>query len=184
MNYKKYQNARNLSWEILIREGISELPVSVGKICKRLGIVLKYYDGHAGGDGYSTYIKGRPTIFVNRNCSEARKRFTAAHELGHILLGHVGVYDLVNREPAPTDNPIEHEANVFASRLLAPACVLWGCNARTPDQIMGLCNISYQSACFRSERMTILYQRNKFLLSPMERQVYEQFRNYIERNRL
>ncbi len=184
MNYKKYQNARNLSWEILIREEISELPVSVGRICKRLGIVVKYYDGDAGGDGYSTYIKNRPTIFVNRNCSEARQRFIAAHELGHILLGHVGVYELANREPAPTDNPIEHEANVFASRLLAPACVLWGCNARTPEDIMKLCNISYQAACFRAERMDILYQRNRFLISVQERQVYKQFLEYIEQNRL
>lgn len=184
MNYKKYQNSRNLSWEILIRENIAELPVSIGQISKRLGIVLKHYDGHTGGDGYSTYIRDQPTIFINRNCSKARQRFTAAHELGHILLGHVGVYELVNREPAPTDNPIEHEANVFASRLLAPACVLWGCNAHTPEQIMELCDISYQSACFRSERMKILYHRDKFLLSPLEREVYNQFQEFIKRNRL
>ncbi len=47
-----------------------------------------------------------------------------AHELGHCLM-HNG-NGLYNHEPSETDNPIEQEANVFASRILAPACVLWG----------------------------------------------------------
>lgn len=38
-----------------------------------------------------------------------RKRFTVAHELGHIMLGHVGHYELINREILPNDNPIEQE---------------------------------------------------------------------------
>lgn len=184
MNYKNYQKGRDAAWDILIQEQVAALPVAVGKICKHLGIAIKYYDGDACGDGMCTFIQGKPTIFVNRDCSEARQRFTAAHELGHILMGHIGRFELVNREPSFTDCPIEHEANVFASRLLAPACVLWGCNAHTPEEIMKLCDISYQSACFRAERMEILYKRNKFLLSSKERQVYAQFLNYIEHNRL
>lgn len=100
------------------------------------------------------------------------------------MLGHVGKYKLVNRKPNPDDRPIEQAANVFASRLLAPACVLWGCGAKTPEQIAALCGISHKAAQFRADRMEMLYKRNKFLSSPLEREVYRQFAAYIEENKL
>jgi Zn-dependent peptidase ImmA (M78 family) len=91
---------------------------------------------------------------------------------------------LYNREPSPSDNPIEHEANVFASRLLAPACVLWGLGVTTPEQISEICGISLTAAEFRMERMDVLYKRNKFLISLLERRVYERFLPYISKNKL
>ena len=139
-------------------------------------------------DGF-TY---KSVIFYNDVCTVERQRFTVAHELGHILL-HNG-NGLYNREPQVKDNPIEQEANVFASRLLAPACVLWGLGVTNAEQIAELCNISMQSAKFRIERLNKLYEREKefrqkygrscFLLSPDERAVYEQFREYINEHRL
>jgi Zn-dependent peptidase ImmA (M78 family) len=103
-----------------------------------------------------------------------------AHELGHILLGHVGEYHLVNREPSPHDDPIEQEANGFAARLLAPACVLWGCGASSAEEIAALCDISMAAARYRWERMQILLERDKFLRSPLERKVYKRFSKYIK----
>lgn len=81
-------------------------------------------------------------------------------------------YDLVCREPAPGDNPIEQTANVFASRLLAPACVLWGCGVQSAEDIAQLCDISRAAAEFRWSRMQELYRRQRFLTSPLERLVY------------
>lgn len=184
MNYKDYQNARDAAWRLLIDLGIRELPIRPGAMCRALGIVVKYYTPEDGNDGMSFLNDGVPTILVSNTASLARQRFTAAHELGHILLGHVGRYELVNREPSSQDNPVEQAANVFASRLLAPACVLWGCNARTPEQIAGICDISLQAAQFRAERMAILYQRDKFLTSPLEQEVYRQFADYIAEHKL
>ena len=183
MNYREYQNARNLSWEVLLRENVRELPVRIGVVCRNMGIRVQYYEPKDGNDGFSTIINEEARIFVSSRCSKERQRFTAAHELGHILLGHVGKFDLVNREPSPGDTPIEQEANVFASRILAPACVLWALDARTPEEIAALCQISMAAARFRAERMAILYQRGKFLVSPMERAVYEQFAEFIDRQK-
>ena len=179
MNYKNYQNARDAAWRLLIDLGVSELPIKTGALCKSLGVSVRYYSPTDGNDGKSLLVLGKPFILISKDATPARQRFTAAHELGHILLGHVGRYTLVNREPSSQDNPIEQAANVFASRLLAPACVLWGCNARTAEEIAALCDISLQAAQFRAERMALLYQRNKFLTSPLERQVYRQFSDYI-----
>lgn len=184
MNYRDYQNARDAAWRLLIDANVRELPVKVTALCRQLGIPVKLFRPEDGNDGKCFLLDGRPVILVSDQVPPARQRFTAAHELGHILLGHVGKYQLVNREPDPKDNPIEQAANVFASRLLAPACVLWGCGAETPEEIMELCGISLQAAQFRAERMEKLYERDVFLSSPMEREVYLQFKSYIRKNQL
>lgn len=183
MDYSRYKVSRDLAWRILLQEGVTELPVKITALCKQMGIQVSYFDPVDDSDGYSTIFLGKPRVFVSRNCSPERQRFTIAHELGHILLGHVGEYELVNREPSPGDNPIEHEANVFASRLLAPACVLWALDAYTAEDIARICRISSQSAAFRAERMEKLKKRGKFLTLPLERKLYEQFHNYIQRKK-
>jgi Zn-dependent peptidase ImmA (M78 family) len=184
MDYKQYQKSRNMSWEILVKENIKELPVNIVELCHKLGIAVKYYDKlEQGNDGKCTVINKQPIILVRQECSRQRKRFTIAHELGHILLGHVGKYELVNREISPTDNPIEQEANVFASRLLAPACVLWGLKVKSADEIAQICDISLTAAEYRWQRMQELYKRNKFLVAPLEREVFNQFQEFISNHR-
>jgi len=73
---------------------------------------------------------------------------------------------------------------VFASRFLAPACVLWGLNVHTAADIARICEISAEAAGIRAKRMAELYKRNMFLTSPLERRVYGQFEKFIEQNRL
>lgn len=201
MDYSKYKKSRNLSWEVLIQHNITSLPVRVSTICKTLKIpIVSYQDGYQilektnqlkqceNSDGLS--FGG--AIFYNQNCSIGRQRFVVAHELAHNLLHNGrGIY---NREPSENDNPIEQEANVFASRLLAPACVLWGLGITNAQQISDICNISMQAAEFRMKRMNELYEREQdfihrygkscFFLSPDERKVYEQFSNYIQNHKL
>lgn len=179
VNYKRYKVSRDLAWQILLREHVCALPVSVSELARGMGIRIMYYKSDNEDDGYSTLDEGEPMIFINSAAANNRKRFTAAHELGHILLGHVGKYALVNREPSASDNPIEQEANVFASRILAPACVLWALDVHSAEQISKLCNISMTAAQYRMDRMNILYKRGKFLTSPLERMVYEQFQPFI-----
>ena len=184
MIYSQYQISRNLSWQVLINEKINALPINLVELCRSMGIAVKLYNPLDSNSGMTIMINSVPVILVTANESRERQRFTVAHELGHILLGHVGKYKLVNREPSPNDNPIEQAANVFASRLLAPACVLWGCKVKSVDEIMRMCGISRAAAEFRQQRMNELLKSNKFLIHPLERKVYFQFSDYISKNKL
>lgn len=195
MNYKNYQNARDAAWRILLDCNIDQLPVRLNPVCRKLKIrVLTYGQGTEiiewaklsqavhRTDGMTFYTGETPIILFDEKALPARTRFTVAHELGHIILGHVkpGNVTTVNREPRPNDAPEERAANQFAARLLAPACVLWGLDVHTPEEIMELCHISRQAAIFRANRMEELYQRNKFMMSPLEREVYQQFQPFIQ----
>lgn len=167
MDYRKYQQSRDAAWRILIDLKISALPVSLTKICKELNIQVKLFEPKDDNDGISYIKDGQAFIFVSKNVSVQRQRFSAAHELGHLILG-----------------ADEQEANVFASRLLAPACVLWGLGITESAQIARICDISMQAAEFRMERMRELYTRDKFLTSPLEREVFNQFKSYIDKHKI
>jgi len=66
----------------------------------------------------------RATIFVAKGEYPPRKAFTIAHELGHVVLGHVGGEglrtDLFRGQGLPYDPQAEREANLFAAALLMP----------------------------------------------------------------
>lgn len=183
MYFKDYEKSRDSAWKILIDCHVGGLPVEVTGICHNLGIRIRALDVDDLRDGVSTVIDGVPYIGINRFRPVERIRFTIAHEVGHIILGHVGRYDHINREPSMTDNPIEHAADIFASRLLAPSCVLWGCRVRCAEDIRILCGISRAASVYRWERMRVLYQRGKFFKSPLERQVYSAFWDFIQHHR-
>lgn len=195
MDYQKYKSSRNAAWQILVDNQVNGLPVRVSKLCKDLGIdIYLYTPTEQDSDGKSIIIDDRPAILVSELCSVQRQRFTTAHELGHIILGHIGKYTLVNREPTSEDNLIEQQANVFAARLLAPAIVLKELNVQNAEQIAQICNISNQAAEFRWQRLQLLYKREEehikkygrscFGLHPLERQVLQQFADYIQKNKL
>lgn len=191
MTKKQYYQALFLSWDVLLQHNVDHLPVSVGRILKRLNIpavpfssvrhnrCLVEHHLWIGSDGFTLSDCGQYIVYYNDFCTPERCRFTLAHELGHILLGHLPHGGLVNREPAPNDNAFEQQANVFASRLLAPACVLYGVGATSAEEIMQLCRISRQSATYRAERMNVLNQRQKFFTAEKERAVYLQFEPFI-----
>ena len=196
MNYDDYKRARDLSWRVLLDTGTRELPVKVSQICGAYGVTLRSYQAGAPliqtlgldaqcvvSDGFTVRIGEHCYVFYNIEQPPGRVRFTIAHELGHILLEHLGdgEHTVYNREPSPADSPEEHTANVFASRLLAPACVLHALGAVTPEQIAAVCDISLTAAKFRAGRMGVLEQRGKYGSSPLERQVLAQFQPYIDR---
>lgn len=61
-------------------------------------------------DGLSGYVNGnKPVVVLNANFSSERKRFTALHELGHLLLSF---------DPSIAQKGVEAYCNLFASEML------------------------------------------------------------------
>ena len=56
----------------------------------------------------------------------------------------------------------DYAADIFAIRLLAPACLLHELGVDTPEGIMALCGLPPKAAALRAERMKLLNQRNAF----------------------
>lgn len=180
MNYGKYKQARNASWQCLIDYKINSLPVKVSQIAKQADITLLRNSAvnllSENESGITLVQDDKLYIVYADEQSPQRCRFTIAHELGHIFLGHL--FNDSGNGFATTDDA-EHSANVFARDLLAPACVLHELHATNAAAIANLCDISLEAATYRAERMSELERRNAFYLHPLERQVKEQFAEFI-----
>lgn len=85
--------------------------IPLAEYAERAGCIVSVCDmGGANIDGVSyNIIDMPPIVFLNKRQPADRMRFTLAHELGHLVLGHV----------VPSER-MEEEANCFASALLMP----------------------------------------------------------------
>lgn len=182
--YGRYKNARNSAWQTLLDLNITSLPVDVISICSTLGInVIKNSEINelkSNESGVCLFENDEWYIIFDDTSSKERARFTIAHELGHILLGHPMRYKYYSHSIDASKPDVEVEADIYASRLLAPACVLWGLDLHTPEEIKAVCGISYTAAKIRAKRMEILYKRSKFLTSALEQKLYNNFAQYIK----
>lgn len=94
-------------------------------ILEKHGIAILYLDTDSEKfDGVTTYTdKGNPIIVINKNRPNDRKRFTIAHELGHIIMHFPFRFDndFYERMKSEKDNVYENEADRFASEFLMPS---------------------------------------------------------------
>lgn len=105
--------------------------MNVEHICEKLGISILEKDLDNNVSGFLLFKGALPYIFIDKNQSEGRKRFTIAHELGHFMLHkdqqlHVLSNDLIsiakyrNEVSSQGVDTEEIEANRFAAELLMP----------------------------------------------------------------
>lgn len=175
--YEHYKIARNKAWECLIETNTNTLPISLNRIIKYYKLNFVLFE-----DNIKEAFTKNNIIHINKTLPKTRGRFTIAHELGHILLNHKNLSHTIHNEN-DNKNIEEYQANIFARCLLMPAIVLKEINCIEPQDIANICNVSLQSAVYRSERMKELLKRNKFNLSPLERQVYINFNDFIKSNK-
>ena len=200
--YGKYRHLRNASWECLLDCNITCLPVQVSSISSQLDIGLYKYSQNAEllrkkGLEYLMQAKGfaymdpsgKLMIFFDDQQSRQQIRYTIAHELGHILLGHVDSENPQGLLLQPSDAKLERAADSFAIRILAPACILHGLHITSAEEIGSVCDIPLNLARSRAKRMSALYKREEklisagspscFLRSPREQKLYAEFQDFI-----
>lgn len=116
----------NLARRILARYGLA-VPVDVIALARNYAEVsIEFIPVDADGVCYDLKRSGmRPKIVLNKRRPSTRLRFTAAHELGHVLIPwHTGI--MVDDTSSYNTGVIQHykmedEANRFASELLLPS---------------------------------------------------------------
>lgn len=85
-------------------------------ICNDYGITVRR--DKSDELGHSMFINGKPYIFLGSReqlVQLSDRQYTLAHEIGHIMLGHL------TNKIMPSSQMCETEANIFASVLLAGA---------------------------------------------------------------
>lgn len=113
-------------------------------------------------------------IAVNADHVAPRQRFTLAHELGHVLMGHQPRVDYVeNITEGRNADPQEVEANYFAAEFLCPrdATRDWlsrnsvvDVDANAVASMAMHFGLSFPSACFRLERAGVIAAARKRLI--------------------
>lgn len=98
--------------------------------------------------------KGQPLIIINRNVPNDRKRYTLAHELGHMIM-HID-FPYTDK----TEKEIEKEANKFASEFLIPLreirSELLNLNYRHLDSLKMYWKVSKASIIYKAEDFNLL----------------------------
>jgi Zn-dependent peptidase ImmA (M78 family) len=122
--------------KLLATHGIESAPIDVEKLAKNLGADVHYQPTDENLSGFIIRSKSRAIIGVNSKHPENRRRFTIAHEVGHLLLhDHVQDHNEVHvdgagcgmrvrrrdQESSKGEDDHEREANFFAAELLMPA---------------------------------------------------------------
>ena len=201
--YRRYQDARDAAWRALLKVQPARLPVDAEALAGQVGVELlpfpgpqeerlRHMLGLAGrGVCVSLRIKGQWYFFLReQQLSDSQRRFAVAHELGHLFLLHEtrslapGVRAFLSSENAgdlmeDPDSLDDYAADIFAIRLLAPACLLHEMHMDQSGQIMAQCGLPPRAAALRAERMTLLNERNAFYQHTLERQVRDRFLPFL-----
>lgn len=129
------ERARRFARSILQEFGVSTPPVPVERIIKSRKIALQYAPLDEDLSGMAYIKDGVGIIGVNALHHPNRQRFSAAHELGHHVLHSSEISQAVHVDKgirvlfrddvsALGTEPMEVEANAFASELLIPEGLL------------------------------------------------------------
>lgn len=132
MEIVNYIKAREMASEILLLQSDNNFPIDLFNLTfKQCSIVITTFQNYSeitdvkiedlfaqgnGKDGYTIpYIRGNVHVILYNEDVEScgRIRWTIAHEIGHLILGHDQQGEIE-----------EIEADTFASQLLAPQCIL------------------------------------------------------------
>ena len=131
----KMNRAEKQATKLLDELHITSPPVPVEAVAKKMGATL-VFEPFKGEDDISgiMYRDDKHTIIgINSVHPETRRRFSIAHELGHLTLHHkkklfvdkVVRVDFRDRTSSLAIDKEEIEANAFAAELLMPQEFIW-----------------------------------------------------------
>lgn len=163
--YNNYKDARNLAWKILIEFKLVKFPINIIKLTNDLNIEVKQINAIPNGLYAVSYTINETTYISYVSSGNINTdRFTIAHELGHLLLKHKANKKYTEYQ--------EEQANIFASRLLAPMIIVRKYDPNSPEELAKIFGLSLESATIRFNRYLEIKERNKFLTNTLEKEYY------------
>lgn len=143
------ESIKALARNFLKKNNLYSFPIDVKKAAEILGAVIIFQklpkiSGMLLKGDHENYPY---IIAVNVDKNFYHRRFTIAHEIGHIVLNHFKKYKvLYDREDLIISSlQLEKEANIFASELLVPTDKLKSVLTLQPS-LKGLCSFFQVSA--------------------------------------
>ena len=103
------------------------LPVNPIQIANSMGLDVYVSSNIPDGGGSIKEVDGRPSIYVCKNDSKVRQRFTIFHEIGHYVLGHYDEHGEMQRTYGPRYDQNEFDADEFAAEMLMPRSSIISC---------------------------------------------------------
>jgi Zn-dependent peptidase ImmA (M78 family)/RNA polymerase subunit RPABC4/transcription elongation factor Spt4 len=95
------------------------------------------------------------TVYDDTITPPSRIRWTIAHEIGHVVLGHLYDFDktAINRGGLLTKEykVLENEADFFATELLQPFAIIKELKVSSSHEIIHICNVSKKAALNREK---------------------------------
>jgi hypothetical protein len=190
LDAKRYREIRDAAGRMLVEHSDGLMPVMPREILRHLGntrclsfsdykhqmrlpsdlSTKKLFGTQDALTSYDSDIDQYLTIYNNDDHamkSPGRLRWTLAHELGHITLGHLRIEEDYER--------FEQEADYFAAMLLAYPAVIRACNVASVTVLQGLCGLSMPAAASR----WIALQKSTMGLSSMDECVVKYFEQVI-----
>jgi len=157
---------KEMAKKLLAECGITAPPVDLKRIMEVKGYIYMEVDTFPDEVSALFIAKdGKNYAMVNARHHANRRRFSLAHELGHIILLHKAAdleeVSTIDTPPESSDSPAprdarEKEANMFANALLMPLEMLKKEHAKKDVDIEKLANIFAVS----QEAMTIAVMNN------------------------
>ncbi len=103
---------------------MTSAPVDIGLLAKKAGAELHFINDMEPDESGRTFpLKGKQHIWINNDHSHQRKRFTALHEIGHIVLGLPSIHHSNSGDGYyghGTRAPEEVACDAFAAECLLP----------------------------------------------------------------
>ncbi len=149
----------NVRKPILVKDIIKNCEHKIMLINRRLDGVLGFSCYHEQTDSYLVVTD------IEENKLFRRYRFTLAHEIGHIELGHLK--DICPSSMKFENRILEREASVFAEELLMPTTRCMIHNLDTSEKISQYYNVSKEAADIKFKNLKDNAVYNEYLDSQL-----------------
>ncbi|WP_054876432.1 ImmA/IrrE family metallo-endopeptidase [Oxobacter pfennigii] len=172
----RYSLIKRIVYNLLKASEITSLPVDIEKInshikknikcrlipysmhMKKFNLtiteMIRYADSKDGCTDYSVKKDSYLIYYNDININESNRiRWTIAHELGHVMLGHHKLSDKTRIFRSKLSDKeygiLESEANYFASSLFAPPIILNALEVKSASDIQSYCQLSNEASINR-----------------------------------